>query len=360
MKKDTMKSLALRIALLVMAAAATPAFSADTPPPPPSPAWVADTGKASNGHPDPSVYDFGTVTVGQPIEHTFVIRNAGVSNLVISDVRGTCSCTTAGKWTKEIEPGKTGVIPIKINTSYLRGTIQKMAVVTSNDKSQPSLTLQLKGTIWQPIEINPQVAYVHVVPGSASNPPAAIHISNKTGQPLTLSAPESASKLFVAQLRTIEPGNEFELLVSAVPPVAPGNTAGSISIKTSATNMPVLTIPASAIAPQPAIVVTPEKIVLTPAFQSRAAAHNIMIRSTVAQPLVLTNASVNAKGIDVQVKELQAGRQYNITLTFPPGFQAAADGSLELSVTSNFPQFPVIKVPITQLPQAPGVDAKKG
>jgi hypothetical protein len=361
-KDGTMKSLALRIALLVTAAAATPAFSANGPAPPPTAALAGDATNAAPPriHFDAPAYDFGKVAAGEVIQHAFIVSNAGGSKLLISDVRGTCSCTTAGTWTKEIEPGQTGVVPIQINSTFLRGAIQKMAIVTSNDKSQPTVTLHLTGAIWQPIEINPPVAYLHLAPGTVSNPPTVIHISNKTDQALTLSTPESVNKLFTAELKTVEPGKEFELSVSALPPVPPGNTTGSITIKTSATNMPVLTITVVAIAPRPAIVVTPQKIILAPAFGSRAAAHNVLIQSTIPQPLVLSSASVNAKGIDVQVKELQAGRQYNLTVTFPPGFQAAADGSLELSVTSNFPQFPVIKVPITQLPDAPGVGAKKG
>ncbi len=360
MEKVTMKFLASRIALLVAAAALTSFVAAADAAEPANGAAseVTTNGASARIQFDAPHFEFGKVTAGQPIRHTFIVSNAGDATLVISDVKGTCGCTTAGAWTKEIEPGKTGVVPININSAFLHGNVQKEAVVTSNDKSRPTVMLELKGTIWQPIEVHPPVAYLHMVPG-VSNPPAIVRISNKTDQPLTLAPPESATKLFTAQLKTGEPGKEFELWVWAVPPLPPGNTPGSITVKTSSTDMPVLTIQALAITPRPPIVATPQEIVLTPGANAQAAVRNVLIQSTIPQPLILSDASVNATGVEVQIKELQAARRFSLTLTFPPGFQVPSDGSLELSVKSNFPQFPVIKIPISQAAAGPGLAGKK-
>jgi hypothetical protein len=359
-----MKSLVLNIARLVSASLATAALAANGPPPaPPAPvpaAGIADTASTPKIHFDAPVYDFGKVAAGEPIQHTFAVSNAGDATLVISAVRPSCGCTTAGAWTKEIEPGKTGVIPVQINSSYLRGTIEKTVTVASNDKSQPTIMLRMRGNIWKPIEFNPPVAYLHLPSGSPTSTSTAIRISNKTDQALTLSPPESANKFFSGTLKTIEPGKEFELTVASVPPMPTGSVQGSISIKTSVTSMPVLNIPITAIAPQPEVLVMPPSITLAAAASNQTITQSIAIQATAPQPLTLSNAAVNAKGIDVQVKELLPGRRYNLTLTFPQGFQIPPGQELELSVKSNYPQFPVIRVPISQPPASAAVAARKG
>jgi len=57
------------------------------------------------------VYDFGKVSSGELVKHTFVFTNIGTATLEIKDVRPGCGCTTAGTWDKQVEPGKTGSIP---------------------------------------------------------------------------------------------------------------------------------------------------------------------------------------------------------------------------------------------------------
>src|SRR5206468_6603052 len=50
------------------------------------------------------VYDFGKVSSGEVVKHTFVFTNIGTAKLEIKDVRPGCGCTTAGTWDKEVEP----------------------------------------------------------------------------------------------------------------------------------------------------------------------------------------------------------------------------------------------------------------
>src|ERR1017187_6139405 len=61
-------------------------------------------------------------------------------------------------------------------------------------------------------------------------------------EPITLSAPESNNRAFTAQLATKQPGKEFQLTISAAPPFEPGKTQAQITLKTSSTNMPLITI----------------------------------------------------------------------------------------------------------------------
>jgi hypothetical protein len=50
-------------------------------------------------------YNFGTVSQGQKIEHEFVVRNDGDTDLVIQRVAPSCGCTAAAMSAAAIKPG---------------------------------------------------------------------------------------------------------------------------------------------------------------------------------------------------------------------------------------------------------------
>jgi len=165
-----------------------------------------------------------------------------------------------------------------------------------------------------------------------------------------LSAPESSNPAFVAELATNQPGKEFQLLVKTVPPLAAGTVQGHITLKTSSTNMAVINVTAYAIV-QPALTVAPAQITL-PAIQvGNSTPATVSIRYVGTNVLALSEAAVNAKGVAVDLKEVQPGRDFTLAVSFPAGFGMAPGEKVELSVKSNHPQYPVIKVPVIQPPR---------
>lgn len=83
-------------------------------------------------------FNFGTVIQGEKVSHSFVFKNNGNGNLIISNVKASCGCTVP-KWTKEpIKPGKTGTIEIVFDSANRDGKQTKSAKVYSN--TQPNVT----------------------------------------------------------------------------------------------------------------------------------------------------------------------------------------------------------------------------
>src|SRR5579859_5743944 len=101
------------------------------------------------------VFDFGTAQLGDMVKHDFVFTNTGNAKLVISKVDPKCGCTVAKPWTQEVEPGKTGIIPIQFNTAGFNGPVTKYIGVTSNAKNAPDIILHLKGTVHTLVEVIP-------------------------------------------------------------------------------------------------------------------------------------------------------------------------------------------------------------
>src|ERR1035437_10545633 len=319
---------------------------------PPAPA-VANTGSANTAGARiqfaTPVHDFGKVKGGEVVKYTYVFTNIGDRLLEIANVQTSCGCTTANDWSRSVEPGKTGAIPIQFNSGNFRGQVAKSITVTCNDANQPTVVLQLKATIWKPIDVTPQLAALNVTSESPSNATTVRIVSNEEA-PLTLSAPESNNPAFAAELRTNQPGKEFLLIVKTVPPLPAGKVQGQITLKTSSTNMPVINISAWANVQQ-TMMVMPSQISLPTAPLANARPYTISIRYRGTNTLALSEPAVNAKGVDVQLKELQPGRYFTLTVSFPAGFEIAPGEKVELSVKSNHPQFPVIKVPVRQPPR---------
>jgi hypothetical protein len=313
---------------------------------------------------DADVYNFGKVAAGEAIQHTFIVTNMGDAKLVINNVRPGCGCTTAGDWTKEIAPGKTGVIPIQIASAALHeGPIDKQVTVFSNDKAVPQVILHMRGAIWKPIEVTPIFAWLQINPESSAIPSIVVHISNKSGQPITLSPPQSADAQFTASLQAVEEGKEYDLTISPVPPIPPGHVNGAITIKTSLTNMPEIKVPVTAISPQPVVIITPPRISLPAVSLEQNASlptgQIVALQATGPQALVISDVSVNAKDVVVKVSEVIPGRRFSISLTFPPGFHIGAGEQVALTAKSNYPQYSNITIPITQLAAPPAVASGK-
>jgi hypothetical protein len=320
--------------------------------PPLAPA-VASTASANTAGPRiqfaTPVHDFGKIKGGEMVKYTYVFTNSGDRSLEVTSVRPSCGCTTANDWSRSVEPGKTGTVPIQFNSSNFRGPVAKSVTVTCNDANQPRVVLQLKATIWKPIDVTPQLAALNVTSESPSNA-TMVRIANNEEAPLTLSAPESSNPAFAAELRTNQLGKEFLLIVKTVPPLPVGKVQGQITLKTSSTNMPVINISAW-VNVQQTMMVMPSQISLPTAPLANARPYTISIRYSGTNTLALSEPAVNAKDVDVQLKELQPGRYFTLKVSFPAGFEIAQGEKVELSVKSNHPQFPVIKVPVHQPPR---------
>src|SRR2546425_12836793 len=105
---------------------------------PPPPAAPAAAPAATNAGPkiqfQTSVYDFGKIKSGEPVKYTFVFTNTGDAVLILANVQPSCGCTTAGEWSHQVEPGKTGTIPVQFNSANYGGDELQNRNVAINDK----------------------------------------------------------------------------------------------------------------------------------------------------------------------------------------------------------------------------------
>lgn len=91
-------------------------------------------------------YDFGTVTEGEKVTHTYSFTNTGDEPLILSNARGSCGCTVP-EWPRTpIAPGGTGEVTVVFNSRGKGGDRNQRVTLTAN--TEPTQTfLSLKGTV---------------------------------------------------------------------------------------------------------------------------------------------------------------------------------------------------------------------
>ncbi len=90
-----------------------------------------------------SSFDFGEMKQGEKREHTFMLTNAGKSDLLIRNVRSSCGCTAVAPSTKVIAAGETAPIKVTFNSRGKRGRQSKSITVITNDPKNPTSTLRI-------------------------------------------------------------------------------------------------------------------------------------------------------------------------------------------------------------------------
>jgi len=294
------------------------------------------------------IYDFGKEHSGTVVKHDFIFTNVGNATLYITNVQSYCGCTVAGEWTREVEPGKTGSIPIEFRTAQLTGGITKAITVSCNDRVLRDQVVQMTGTLWRAIDVNPLFTILTIPAESSSNASSVVRIVNNEEVPLQLSQPTSSNPAFTAEVITNKAGKEFDLVVRANPPAQPNNQQAIINLKTSSTNIPALNITALAIV-QPLVVVAPQQITLQGGPLPHALPVTLQLFNNSTNSLVLSEPSINSPEVRLELKEEEPGRKFSLTVAFPAGFEIPAGQRLELKLNSSLAQLPVIKVPVMQL-----------
>jgi hypothetical protein len=93
-----------------------------------------------------TTFDFGTVTDGEMVSHTYTFTNTGDEPLILSDAKGSCGCTVP-RWPREpIAPGATGEITVEFNSKNKKGKRNQKVTITANT-NPPQTFIYLTGQV---------------------------------------------------------------------------------------------------------------------------------------------------------------------------------------------------------------------
>jgi predicted small secreted protein len=87
-------------------------------------------------------HDFGKIMQGEKVSYSFVFKNTGGSDLVISSAQGSCGCTVPHYPEAPIKPGAEGKVDVVFNSEGKSGMVQKtVTLVTNCNPSTKMLTI---------------------------------------------------------------------------------------------------------------------------------------------------------------------------------------------------------------------------
>ena len=85
--------------------------------------------------------DVGEIPVGKPKVIVFEFKNTGASDVLITNVQGSCGCTATDYTKTMIKKGSVGLITATYNAASI-GAFAKTVTVTTNIESPKVLTLK--------------------------------------------------------------------------------------------------------------------------------------------------------------------------------------------------------------------------
>lgn len=150
---------------------------------------------------------------GQKIERIVTVKNAGTDTLRISNVKAQCGCTATFMSEKNLGPSDTGQLSIIFDTQNQLGKVTKQVFITSNDTSQPKLTIQFTANVIEVLKMSPP-SFVFDKAVVDSSYTKAITISNPSRDRAIkiLSVEPKFENLKVTMMKnTLMPGEETQI-----------------------------------------------------------------------------------------------------------------------------------------------------
>ncbi|MFQ5461068.1 MAG: redoxin domain-containing protein [Phycisphaerae bacterium] len=297
---------------------------------------------------DSLTHNFGTTWVGPKLEHTFKVTNKGTKTLEITKVRPSCGCTVAGNYPRKLEPGETGDFPFSINSNKVRGRYSKSISISCNDPVNSDLRLTLTGECKRYIDVIPAAANFGRVYGDSAQE-RILKVTNNTDEPIELELDVPSDSKFSYKLVEIEKGSRYEVRVALLDTKMPiGSARSTATLKTNVEAQKQIRLTATATVPK-RIDIVPATISLASAAatrsQTRGTSRIVRVTNYGSTPMKVLGIPVDDPTITATLSEKSVGKNYDVRLDFPVGWEAPPTGRT-LTINTDDSEFKTIKVPI--------------
>lgn len=247
-----------------------------------------------------------------------------------------------------MQPGESGKIPIKISTKKGSGPLSKSITVNTNiEGADATLRLTIKGEVWQPVQVTPQSAAfgrLTAVKASSEMERKLTIVNNIDGE-LTLSNIRSSNPRFKAEVRPLEPGKKFELIVTMVPPLQDGNNTGKITIDTGLEEPATLDVPVYAFVTAP-VDVTPAQLTLLP-NRTASMKRQLYIRSHDNKAFEVKNLKCTTDALTLDISDMRGNQQtYQLVVEIPVDYAPGPNGD-KITFDTTHPAQPSMTIPIS-------------
>lgn len=92
-------------------------------------------------------WNFGEIKQGDVVNHEFLLKNEGKSELIIRKVKASCGCTAIKPDKTVLAPGETTSIVAEFNSDHKSGRQNKSVTVVTNDPKTTTTLLRITGNV---------------------------------------------------------------------------------------------------------------------------------------------------------------------------------------------------------------------
>ncbi len=290
----------------------------------------------------------GVVEEGTVVKVQFAVANRGHADLELRRVKPDCGCSIA-HWDKVVKPGATSTIKAELHTEYFRGLVIKHFTVFSNDPVQPELRLGITARV---------TPLVNIIPGPAallSIEDQAVHqeftLERNGGQAMKIVQVIPNAPFIQAEATPLPGVGRYKLAVTVTPEAPLGRSVVPVVVRTDTekANMVtlVLTVDRGIVAVPPMVFygLLPPKSTTPTQAAITISRHNGHFH--------VKEATVDDPKLEAWLETVHAGEEYRVTVTYAGGWETGLVKKT-LTVITDDPKQPVLKIPIQAVVQAGG------
>jgi uncharacterized protein DUF1573 len=292
---------------------------------------MADTPRLVVGD---AVFDFGTVEQGASVEHTFVLGNAGDATLRIDNVKSSCGCTVAVLSARDVPPGGEGRVTVTLDTARMVGAKTKTVTVYTNDPAAGTTGLTLHGSVLADFVIIPDALYLGRLHRGEPSRHEAVITSGRPGTSYEVLSVEQPNPAIHARLEPRADGPGQRLVVELDRDMPLGRISEQLTLRTSSPHTPVVTVPVFG-SVEGDVAVLPPQVTFGVAQAGETPERELLIRNRGTRPLTVTRVAVRPPQVSYQLREVEEGVEYRLTLRLGTGAGAGkpagkVEGAVEI------------------------------
>jgi len=298
-------------------------------------------------------YDLGSVDEGSKVDALVEFRNVGKKELVISQVRPSCTCLELERIEKNVQPGGRGSIAVTYDSTGMRGGQVHRLFIESNDPVSPLAVVEI-GALAKPSNLLVSSRRIHFGEVDASlGATREIFVKDPGDASLDISEVLSDSKLLdVCLAGEAKPEIEinesvFPVLVTLRPGLPLGAFEGSVTIVSNHPKEPRLQIPVVAMV-KGDIEVSPEALFLGFAQEGQILSKSVTLRACTPRVFAIESVCTSSDLFSVEISPKAVGREYVATVSLKDTAPAGLIKG-EVHFHTDSPLQPTVAVPLHAL-----------
>lgn len=301
---------------------------------------------------DEKVIDLGEIPQGVVKDVVFTLRNEGGTTLHVRSVRPSCGCTVA-EFDEVIEPGSTGEVRAKLDTSNFKTAISKSIHVMSDDPMNPTMTLVIKAVVQPVIDVLPRALVRFNALQKEKAVQKVVLVGTKLSGDFQVTGVTSDNDAVDVSYKKLGEGeriegksdSQYEVTISLADDAPVGPISSVVTVGTSVPEAKEVEIKVFGVL-RALLQVTPPEVQFGPVEAAHSPGRNVIIVNNRPNAEVdLTEAKIDDPAFTAEIVRQEPGKRYQVTVTVnkdaKPGVKSA---TLVLKTTD--PDFPELEIPV--------------